>query len=123
MSIANTVPVRPARAVARPLLAGSTLMLVILFASACSGSSGVSAGAADIITVEGRVTYYGNVPFEQAILVTDDRNWYVLDLGDDQRLQLVTPSRQRVQGRVYLGDWNGRPFAHLDVREIERVDG
>lgn len=100
---------------------GSTLIPIILFACGCAGGSGLGSDGPDMITVEGRVTYYGNVPFEQAVLVTDDGNWYVLELTDDQRSALVAPSRQRVRGRVVLDDWNGRPFAHLTVHEIERV--
>lgn len=119
MSTANTVPARALVVTRRLRVVGSTLVLAVLFASACSGPGRASA---DEITVEGRVTYYGNVPFEKAALVTDDGNWYVLDMSDEQRSALVTPSRQRVHGRVYLGDWDGKPFARLDVHAMKRVD-
>jgi len=98
----------------------STLIIALLFISGCMSGRGVSDGG-DMIIVEGRVTLYGNVPFERAALVTDDRNWYVLELTDEQRSALVTPSIQRIRGRVYLDDWNSRPFAHLRVHEMERV--
>lgn len=120
MTFANTVPVRAYDRIAA--VVRSTPFLLILFAAGCSGVSGTTQDGPDVISVEGRVTYYGNVPFEEAALVTDDGNWYVLELTDDQRSDLVTPTRQRVRGRVYLDDWNGRPFAWLDVREIERIN-
>lgn len=75
-----------------------------------------------MISVEGRVTYFGNTPFERAVLVTDDGNWYVLDLSDEQHAGLTAPSRQQVRGRVYRGYWNGRPFAHLEVQTMQRVE-
>jgi hypothetical protein len=129
MSIAHIVPVRVQwfrTDVLRWRLrfpgVGSTLVVLILFASGCFGAAGPRDDDPALITVEGRVTYYGNAPFEQAALVTDDGNWYVLDLTDEQASGLVTPTRQHVRGRVYLGDWNGRPFAHLTVHYMERVN-
>jgi len=106
MSFARTIP--------------STLIIAILFMSGCASGRAVSEGD-DMIIVEGRVTLYGNVPFERAALVTDDGNWYVLELTDEQRSALATPSIQRIRGRVYLDDWNNRPFAHLHVLEMERI--
>jgi hypothetical protein len=103
------------------VISPALLFATALFAAGCAGPAGTRADAPDIITVEGRVTYYGAAPFAAAMLVTDDGNWYVLNLTDDQESELVTPSRQRIRGRVYLDDWQGRPLAHLRVETVERV--
>ncbi|NNF03087.1 MAG: hypothetical protein HKN17_01365 [Rhodothermales bacterium] len=122
MLFAKSVPVSEPNVSLVTFILYSTLTLGILFVSGCAGSSHSDTGAGDVISVEGRVTYYGNTPFERAALVTDDGNWYILDLSDAQQDGLTAPSRQLVRGRVYLGDWNGRPFAHLDVHTMQRVN-
>lgn len=76
----------------------------------------------EILSLEGLVTVRGNVPFNAAILETDARNFYVLKLTTEQQSMLITPARYRVIGRLYLDDWNGKPFAHLEVREILRLN-
>ena len=75
----------------------------------------------DVITVTGTVTVRGNEPFTAVILETDDRNLYVLNMTRALRTALETPARMRVIGRLYLGDWNGRAFAHLDVQDMSDV--
>ena len=72
--------------------------------------------------MDGRVTVRGNEPFTAVILETESGNWYKLDLTPAQRTGLANPSWQKVVGEVYLGDWNGRPFATLRVRSLERMD-
>lgn len=74
--------------------------------------------AGDIITVVGTVTVRGNTPFEAMILETEDHNLYVLELDSGRRRALMTPARLTVRGRLYLADWNGAPFAHLEVLSI-----
>ncbi len=91
------------------------------------GVSGMLSGCSvppekiEVISLEGLITVRGNVPFNAAILETDGRNYYVLKLTTEQQSMLMTPARYRVTGRLYLDEWNGKPFAHLEVREILRL--
>ncbi len=75
----------------------------------------------EMITVEGIVTVRGNEPFTRVILYTAERNSYILILTPEQRTNLMTPTRQLVNGRLYLGQWNGRPYAHIEVHEISTM--
>lgn len=72
------------------------------------------------ITVEGEVMARGNEPFAAYVLETPDRNFYVLRMSDSLRADFSTPALVRVTGRVYLDEWDGRPFAHIDVQQWER---
>lgn len=86
-----------------------------------TGCSSSRTADVSIQEVEGMVSVRGNEPFTAVMLQTKEDNWYILDLTPEQRRALVNPSVQRVTGTVYLGDWNGNPFTHLRVAEIERV--
>jgi hypothetical protein len=72
----------------------------------------------DVITVTGDITVRGNVPFHEVVLITDDNNWYILELTEQDRQALVTPARAEVTGVIRLGEWNGRPFTRMVVREL-----
>ena len=80
------------------------------------------AGQTEAITVDGVLTVRGNVPFNAPILETDARNLYVLVLTEAQNRTLSTPNRYRVAGRLYLHEWNGRPFAHIEAAELTLLD-
>jgi len=99
------------------------IAILALFAagSAFSGCS-VPPEKMEILSLEGLITVRGNVPFNAPILETDSRNFYVLKLTTEQQRMLITPERYRVIGRLYLDDWNGKPFAHLEVSEIVRLN-
>ncbi|NNE70679.1 MAG: hypothetical protein HKN29_10005 [Rhodothermales bacterium] len=86
-----------------------------------TGCSSSRTAEVSLQEVEGMVTVRGNEPFTVVMLQTKEDNWYILDLTPEQRTGLVNPSVQRARGTVYLGDWNGNPFAHFRVAEIERV--
>ncbi|MFT4605771.1 MAG: hypothetical protein ACI9W4_002515 [Rhodothermales bacterium] len=92
--------------------------VTLLMQTGCSSSR---TAEKDLTEVQGTVTVRGNEPFTAVMLQTIEDNWYILDLTPEQRSGLVNPSVQRVRGRVSLGDWNGQPFTHLKVVEIERV--
>ncbi|MGB1049615.1 MAG: hypothetical protein ACPG3U_08020 [Rhodothermales bacterium] len=70
------------------------------------------------ISVFGDITVRGNVPFQEVVLITDDNNWYLLDLSEQDQATLMTPARARVTGVVRLGEWNGRPFTRLTVQDL-----
>ena len=76
----------------------------------------------DVVTVEGMVTARGNEPFVRYVLETLGGNLYALRIPEDRRSDFQTPARLRVTGRLYVDDWDGRPFAHLDVSEYSRID-
>lgn len=78
--------------------------------------------AESTLTVEGVVAIRGNEPFTAIVLETQSRNYYVLKLAPDERRDLITPARYRVRGRLYLDDWNGRNYAHIDVAAMHRID-
>lgn len=92
--------------------------VALLIQTGCSSSR---TAEMDLAEVQGTVTVRGNEPFTAVMLQTMEDNWYILDLTPEQRSGLVNPSVQRVRGQIFLGDWNGRPFTHLKVVEIERV--
>jgi hypothetical protein len=72
---------------------------------------------ADIITVEGMVTVRGNEPFAAYVLETSDRNTYVLVFPE----AVENPARLRVTGRLYLGEWDGQSYAHIEVHAYEEL--
>lgn len=112
-------PQRPAAPLV-PLLLG--LGIVLCTAAQCAsprGSSNGTSAIVDTITVEGDVTARGNEPFSAYVLETDERNFYVLELPDELADDFATPARIRVTGRLYRGEWEGRPFAHIDVARYE----
>jgi len=94
------------------------LCLVVLVMMLAGCSVGAVLPASDVITVTGDITVRGNEPFTEVVLITQENNWYVLDLTRDQRAALMTPARARVTGILRLGEWNGRPFTRLKVDEL-----
>lgn len=81
-----------------------------------------SAQPQHIITVEGQVSSRGNEPFAAQMLETDDRNLYVLNLDDAPQTSFIYGRRYRIEGRLYLGEWNSFPYAHLQVLEVTEVN-
>lgn len=90
----------------------SLLIALCLIGGGCASQGILSSNT---ITVEGQVSARGNEPFSALILETDDRNLYVLvfEAGSGETLQ--RSGRYRVKGSLFLREWNGRPFAHLQV--------
>ena len=92
----------------------------------CSGSAQQQSGPPpSAIAVEGLVSVRGNEPFTGLMLVTDDRNSYILVLPDDTargEVQRASPGRFRVSGTPYKDVWQGRDFAHLLERHGLAVD-
>jgi len=86
-----------------------------------TGCRSTNIGTAERITVEGLITVRGNVPFAEVVLETDNHNLYVLELNGEQRAELMTPAKAVIDGRVFLGVWNGSPFAHLEVLSWEII--
>lgn len=76
----------------------------------------------DVVTVEGMVAARGHEPFVRYVLETSEGNLYALRIPEEDRAQFQTPARLRVTGRLYADDWEGRPFAHIDVSEWIRLD-
>lgn len=74
------------------------------------------------ITVSGEVTARGNEPFSRYVLETNQQMLYVLDIPPEQIEGFSTPAHIRVKGRLYRDDWNGIPFAHIEVEEWEADD-
>jgi len=101
----------------------STLFITLLtvWFVAISGCS-VSRVPESFITVEGVVAIRGNEPFTATVLQTQSRDYYILELAPDERRDLITLSRFRVRGRLYLDDWNGRSYDHIDVAAMHRID-
>lgn len=88
------------------------------FMSACLVSCATDrVSDADIITVEGMVAVRGNEPFAAYVLETSDRNTYVLVFPE----AVETPVRLQVTGRLYLGEWMGQPYAHIEVHSHEEL--
>ena len=100
------------------------LLLLGLCWLGCAGTDAPSdqARALDVITVEGQASVRGNTPFTAVMLETDQRNLYVLALDEADRhtLERELPARLRITGVLYLGDWNGLPYAHLRPTSVER---
>ncbi len=104
------------------------MVLCLLLGLCWLGCAGTTSGtnqltSDDVITVEGQVTVRGNTPFTAIMLETDQRNLYVLVMGEAQRqaLQPTLPGRFRITGAVYADDWNGRAYAHLRPIVMERL--
>ena len=95
------------------------LLCLGIFLSGCANRQIASH---DDITVEGYVVMMGNEPFAELILKTSDNNSYVLKMEPEMRSSLMTPATLEVTGKLYLGSWNGSPFAHIEVREYSRTD-
>ena len=91
------------------------LMILLTGLSGCASTATMES---DVITVTGDITVRGNVPFHEVVLITDDNNWYILELTEQDRQALVTPARAEVTGVIRLGEWNGRPFTRMVVREL-----
>lgn len=107
----------------RRLRAGTRTLLVVAFLMLLVGACATTPKTpADVITVTGDITVRGNVPFTEVVLITDDNNWYLLELTAEQRDGLMTPARAQVTGPIHLGEWNGRPFTRLRVIELQ-ADG
>lgn len=98
------------------ILNACLILVVALIVAGCSSRAAIDD---NIISVEGLVMVYGNVPFTAIILKTNDNNSYILKMNSEQRAQLMTPVRLRVTGRLYLGEWNARAFAHIEVAVME----
>ena len=77
----------------------------------------------EVITVEGPITVRGNTPFTALLLETDQRNLYVLVIGEAQRqaLQPTLPAHFRITGTVYADHWNGKTYTHLRPIAMERL--
>ena len=74
----------------------------------------------DIITVEGMVTVRGNEPFAAYVLETSDRNTYILTFPEVAETPAPeTPARLHVTGRLYLAEWEGQSYAHIEVHAYE----
>ena len=97
--------------------------VLVLIVSACaSGSSTTEQGlATQTLVVEGMITVRGNEPFTAVILQTANRNHYLLKMSSEMRNKFLTPAFRRVTGRLYLGQWNGRDYAHLEVYQMEEI--
>ncbi len=96
--------------------------IMTLFLVSCA-TTGDTPADAQILTVEGGVTVRGNEPFTDLFLETDQRNSYVLKLEADERreMQRAAPGQFRVSGRLYRGDWNGLPYAFIEVADWSRL--
>lgn len=92
-----------------------------LFLAGCAAST-TTTGSQHIITVEGHVSSRGNEPFAAQMLETDNRNLYVLNLEDAPQTSFIYGRRYRIEGRLYLGEWNSYPYAHLQVLEVTEVN-
>lgn len=94
--------------------ANIALFTTILALAACTTSRPLPD---ELVTVEGVVTVRGNEPFAAYVLETDENNRYVLQV-DGERMP-DTPASLRVTGRLYRGSWDGRPFAFIEVHDLE----
>lgn len=97
-----------------PRLLRGAFLTAALFLSACASAR---EPFVDLVTVEGQVIVRGNEPFAEYVLETVEHNLYVLRFPAMDAPS--TPAVLTVTGRLYAADWNGRPFAHIDVHAIE----
>lgn len=102
----------------RRLIVSSLLVSMVIVLFGCTASRAPSHSR----TLEGEVTVRGHEPFTAVILQTRGRNYYILKLSIEQRRVLITPAPYRVTGRLYMDDWNGRSYAHLEVVELLPLD-
>lgn len=89
------------------------------------GSDGCAANqsaSSNTITIEGVATARGNEPFSAYVLEAEDGSLYILNIPDSIRADFYTPSRLTVTGRLYQDEWNGSPFAHVEVSEWAHLD-
>jgi hypothetical protein len=96
----------------------SAMLAVVFFAAACAHTE----YRLEPMTVQGTISVYGNEPFTAVILQTPSRNHYILNMSPEMRSRLITPTIRKITGYLYLDQWNGRDFAHLDVVRIEPPD-
>ncbi|HAY35543.1 MAG: hypothetical protein P8H65_06350 [Rhodothermales bacterium] len=95
---------------------------LFLLGAVLTGCAQLPIDSPNEITVEGYVSMMGNEPFAQLVLKTSDNNSYVLKMEPEMRSTLSTPANLKVSGRVYLGSWNGKPIAHLQVKEFSSLN-
>ena len=98
----------------------SLLVLIISFLVVGCGVSQQTT-APDIITVEGRISERGNTPFQAWMLETADRNSYILVM-EAEGGQYSSSRTYQVTGRLYLDQWNGRDYAHLEVISVNEIN-
>ncbi|NQV72947.1 hypothetical protein HQ496_07480 [bacterium] len=108
------------RAVTRALGALLSIMMVASLAAGCGTVQHAKSDA--LITVSGRAVVMGNVPFTALILETKEHNSYILKMDEAMRDSLMTPAQIEVLGELYLAEWNGKPFAHIRVSQLKRID-
>ena len=101
-----------------PFIRQFVLFLALLSLGACATTT----NRAQVIVVEGEVWTRGNAPFTKYVLTTDQQNHYVLNLESLPEQALETPVRLRLEGVVYVDQWNGEPFAYLRVSDMDRVE-
>lgn len=104
------------------LVRRSVLLMVTaagLVAAASGCATAPSPVTAEVVTLEGEVTARGQQPISEYVLETETGNLYVLKFPD--RGGVSTPSVMRVTGRLYAAEWDGRPFAHVEVADWEPV--
>lgn len=94
-----------------------SLMLLVGLLAACTSTA--PRPTAETITVEGQVSMRGNEPFAAYMLETANQNLYVLTFDEGQEQTFSTAQRYRVTGTLSSDLWNGRPFAHLRVLNVE----
>ncbi len=101
------------------LLAGSS-QLASVCTPAPDSSNRYSANAivGHAIEVVGQVSTRGNVPFEALVLVTSDRNEYVLKF-EGEAPAFAYADNYRVSGELYSEEWNGARYAHILVDEVK----
>ena len=90
----------------------------MFLSSACASST----SKIQLIEVEGEVWKRGHEPFAEYILTSDQQNHYVLRWEEPADEGMATPARVRVEGTVYLGEWNGEPFTFLRVSLMEVLE-
>ena len=122
--------------------------LVFVLAGLGCQPSQQGALAPDSLTVEGAVSWRGNMPSvaytdepapqEEAdtlapdelsprmtsalMLETDEGLLYVLALSEEEAaLQQAAPGVFRVTGELYADTWNGKTYAHLRVEQWEQI--
>jgi hypothetical protein len=111
--------VRRAYRIAPPLV---VIVVVTIALAGIVSSCAPAPYRVEPMTVEGTISVQGNEPFTAVILQTSERNYYVLSLSPEMRARLSAPTIRKVTGYLYLDQWNGKDFAHLDVIQIAPPD-
>jgi hypothetical protein len=93
--------------------------VLLLGTEGCDGNRSASS---ETVTIEGVATARGNEPFSAYVLEAEDGSMYILNIPDSIRTDFYTPSRLTVTGRLYEDEWNGSPFAHIEVAEWAHLD-